>query len=94
MSAGNWKEMFHACEAGDTALVKYYIDSGIDLNYQHPEYMTTALIGAIRAEQVDIIKLLLEHGADPYIQEAWGTEDAMQAAQSTGNKVILELLNP
>ena len=93
MSAGNWKEMFHACEVGDAALVKYYIDTGIDLNYQHPEYMTTVLITAIRAEHVGIIKLLLEHGADPHIQEVWGTENAIMAAQYQGKQDILTLLN-
>lgn len=93
MSAGNWKELFHACETGDIALAKYHIHAGVDLNYQHPEYMTTALIASIRAEQANIVKLLLEHGADPHIQEAWGTDNAFKAAQTLGNNTIVELLN-
>ena len=92
MSAGNGKEMFHACEEGDIKLVKYYLQAGVDPNYQHPEYMTTVLIESVRAEKIDLIKLFLEFGADPHVQEIWGTDTAVTAAESIGNGHLLALL--
>ena len=74
MSGGDWKEMLVAVQMGNIDLVKYHISEGIDVNYEHPELMTTALIESIQFNQLEIARLLLEHGADP-IQNAWLSKD-------------------
>ena len=45
---GDWKEMFRGVETNDFDLVRYHICTGIDLNYQHPEFLTSALIESTR----------------------------------------------
>ena len=62
-AGGNWKEMFHAAEKGDLELVRYHLSTGIDPNYQHPEYTTGALLESIRKGQLEVAELLLEKGA-------------------------------
>jgi hypothetical protein len=65
MSGGNWKELFMAGCEGDLALVDYHRKCGVDLNYAHPEFLTTPLVGAILAGQEAVALYLLEHGALP-----------------------------
>lgn len=84
--------MFQACEDGDIALVKHYLNTGVDPNYQHPEFMTSVLIESVRSEQIDMIKLLLAHGADPHLAEVWGTDTPVSAAKTIKNKTIMALL--
>ncbi len=65
MSGGNWKELFMAGCEGDLALVDYHRKCGVDLNYAHPEFLTTPLVGAILAGQEAVALYLLDHGALP-----------------------------
>ena len=74
MSGGDWKEMLVAVQKGNIDLVKYHVSEGIDVNYEHPELMTTALIESIQFDQLEIARILLEHGADPK-QNAWLSKD-------------------
>ncbi len=93
MSGGNWKDMFSGIQKGDYELVAFHLRSGVDPNYQHPEFMTTFLLEAIRKEQFEIAELLLKNGADPNAKEIWGEDDPLSLAQSNGNQKIVELIN-
>lgn len=92
MSGGNWKDMFYACQRGDVELVKYYIKEGININYQHPEFLTSPLLECIRLNQLDVAKFLLENGADPYQKEGFGTENSFDLAKMKRSKEAIELL--
>ena len=92
-TGGNWKEMFHASENGDLELVRYHLRMGIDPNYQHPEYMTAALIESIRKGHIEIAQLLLDNGANPKIIKYSGVETPMSVAVSSKNKAAIYLLN-
>ncbi|WP_374660827.1 ankyrin repeat domain-containing protein [Inhella sp.] len=65
MSGGNWKEMFNAGCEGDLDLVRYHVQAGVDVNYAHPEFLSTPLVAAILAGQAEVALYFLEHGADP-----------------------------
>ncbi len=92
MSAGDWKEMFAACQSGDLDLVKYHIGNGIDPNYRHPEFMTTGLNASVQAGHLAIIKFLLVNGADPTIEDAWTGENAISIAEKMEKVDLVELL--
>ena len=62
MSGGNWKGMFKAVQDGDLGLVEYYLRAGIDPNYQHPEFMASAVVESIRYNHMDILAELLKMG--------------------------------
>jgi len=92
MSAGNWKELFQAVQTNDIALVEYHLDTGVDPNHQHPEFLAAPLVESIRFNHLEISKLLLEKGADPQIIEIWGKETPMSVAQSTSNQAAIQLI--
>lgn len=93
MAGGDWKEMFRAIQFGDLELVRYYLRMGIDPNYQHPEFLVSPLVESIRYDQLEIAKMLLDHGADPKIVEINGKDTPMKVAKSLKNKQAIELLN-
>lgn len=92
MSGGDWKYMFKAIQEGDVNLVDYYLQTGINPNYQHPEFMAAPLVEAIRFGHLDIAKLLLENGADPSIKEVLEGDTALAVAKMKKNNAAIELL--
>ncbi len=93
MSGGDWKSMFKAVQTGDYNLTEFYLKSGVDPNYQHPEYMASALVESIRFEHLEITALLLEHGADPQIEEVMGGETPLSVAEMKNNKEAVDLIH-
>lgn len=81
MEHGNWKSMYEAACAGDRELVEYYVRSGVDVDYIHPEFMSTALVSCILAGQQDIALYLLDQGADPTRLSPWEEMTPAQAAE-------------
>ncbi|MEL7342024.1 MAG: ankyrin repeat domain-containing protein, partial [Bacteroidota bacterium] len=63
-AGGDWKAMFAAAQKGDAPLVEYYLQQGIDPDYQHPEVLTTVLIEAANLGQLAVVKVLVEGGAN------------------------------
>lgn len=93
MSAGDWKELYDACEKGDISLVKYHLEMGVDQNYQHPEFLTTPLIESVRAQKLEVVEMLMAYGADPSIKEAWSAETAISIAKSLGDQRMIDVLS-
>ena len=93
MSGGDWKDMFRGVETNDLELVKYYVLKGIDINYQHPEFLTGPLFEAIRLERIEMIEYLLEQGADLNTPEGFGGPNAYALAKKLGNRQIIALLD-
>ncbi len=92
MSGGDWKAMFQAIETGDLELVRYYLRSGVDPNYQHPEYMALPLSESIRKSYDDISELLLRFGADPQIRELESGLTSYALAAQKENFKILQIM--
>jgi uncharacterized protein len=84
MSGGNWKEMFNAGCEGDLALVEHHVKSGVDVNYAHPEFLSTPLVAAILAGQEAVALYLLDHGAHPALPSEFDAATPIQAARQMG----------
>lgn len=84
MSGGDWKEMFNAGCAGDLALVEHHVKSGVDVNYAHPEFLSTPLVAAILAGQETVALYLLDHGANPTLPSEFDAATPLQAARQMG----------
>jgi hypothetical protein len=80
-SGGNWKEMFHAACDGDDELVRLHARLGVDLNYAHPEFLSTPLVACILAGRESTAMLLLELGAAPDLHSEFDASTPWQAAQ-------------
>ena len=84
MDGGNWKEMFNAAVAGDLGLVEYHVRQGVDVNYAHPEFLSTPLVAAILAKQEHVALYLLKAGANPNLPSEFDAATPMQAARQAG----------
>jgi uncharacterized protein len=93
MGHGDWKDMFRGVQNNDFELVKYYIRMGIDLNYQHPEFLTSPLIETIRDKNLEMMTLLLENGALADVCEVASEKSPMDIAKEIGNQAIIEKLS-
>lgn len=93
MGHGEWKDMFKAVQTNDIELVDFYIRNGIDINYQHPEYMTSPLIESIRLNNIEMMLFLLKNGASPDIKEFYSNKDAISIAEELKNEKALKILN-
>ncbi len=90
---GDWKEMFRGVETNDFGLVRYYIAHDIDINYQHPEFLTSPLVESIRRNHLEMMEFLLRNGALPDIKEAESYKSPMAIAKELRNREAVELLN-
>jgi hypothetical protein len=92
MSGGDWKEMFNAGCEGDLALVDHHVKSGVDVNYAHPEFLSTPLVAAILAGQEAVALYLLDHGAHPNLPSEFDASTPLQAARQMGMVAVEEKL--
>jgi uncharacterized protein len=88
MSGGNWKEMFNAACDGDLSLVEYHVKAGVDVNYAHPEFLSTPLVAAILAKQEAIALYLLASGANPNLVSEFDGLTPIQAAQQSALPLV------
>lgn len=76
--------MFHAACRGDTELVRHHVANGVDVDYAHPEFQSTALVACILAGREEMAQLLLDHGADPLLRSELEDQTPVQAARQAG----------
>lgn len=84
--------MFHGIQQKDLELVRYYLQLGIDVNYQHPEYMTSPLIESIRVGEAAMVQLLLDNGASAQTVEMDTQKSPLAVAKATGNQEIFAII--
>ena len=84
MAAGDWKDMFHAACAGDIELVRHHLDGGVDVDFIHPEFQSTALVACILDGREEVAHLLLDHGASPVLRSDLEDLTPLQAARQAG----------
>jgi ankyrin repeat protein len=92
MSHGDWKDMFRAIQANDEELVMFHIRNGVDINYQHPEYMTNALCESIRCSSENLVLLLLQHGASINIREMDTGKTPLEIAKEIGFQSVIKII--
>ena len=91
MISGDWKGLIQAIIDNDQPEVEYYLSSEVDLNYAHPEMMTTPLIEAVRFEYYELAELLLKKGASPGFESQLG-ESPLKLARQNQSKELINLL--
>lgn len=92
MSGGDWKAMFRGIQENDYELVNFYLKSGIDPNYQHPEFMASPLAESLRFNNLQIAELLLKNGADPMLVEMESAKTILAIAKSLDGDKAIELI--
>lgn len=84
-------EFFAAARKGDAAAVKAFLDKGTDVNAK-TQYGATALAYACDKGHVEVVKLLLERGANPDVKDTFYGATPMSWAAPKGFVEIVQLL--
>ncbi|EDM78657.1 hypothetical protein PPSIR1_29438 [Plesiocystis pacifica SIR-1] len=93
LSGGDWKAFYAAATQGDLAEVESWLQRGVDPNYQHPEFGTTALIGAAERGHQTIVAALVAGGAQVGLRSEWDGWTAAEAAARGGHDAVARWLN-
>ena len=85
------EEFFAAARKGDAAAVKAFLDKGVDVNSK-TRYGATALSYACDKGHVEVVRLLIERGADVNVKDTFYGEVPLGWALSHGHAEVVKLL--
>ena len=91
-SASDVEALYQAAGEGESTQVVALLESGANVNHRtrHGSY---ALNAAAVENEVDVIQILLDHGADPNVQNSQGDTPLICATKYAGGKAAtVELL--
>ena len=86
-----WSPLLSAASKGQLAVVKMLVEHGANLDYQHPVTKLTALAHAAYDGNEEMVKYLLEKGANPNIKMRGGVS-LVRAAGDEGHPEIVKIL--
>src|SRR5262245_13921144 len=84
-------DLIAAAKKGDAAKVKKLIGDGADVNFKTP-YGVTALLQAAGQGHLEVVKILLEHKADPNVKDTFYGQTPLDSAGEEGKIEILKAL--
>jgi hypothetical protein len=89
---GTWSPLLWAAYHGHTALVRFLLDQGANIEDRWVEGESPLMVAA-REGHRDMVRLLLDRGADPnYVTDkGW---DVVQFAEMGGNPAVIAMVEP
>ncbi|WP_337098575.1 M48 family metallopeptidase [Paenibacillus sp. YIM B09110] len=87
-----WTVLMSAADQNNLEMAKALLDSGASIDLIEEEYENTALTVAITGGYVEMAKLLLDHQADPNLQDSYGWTPLMTAASHGDESAVMLLL--
>ncbi len=84
-------DLWAAAKKGDAAAVKELIAKGADVNAKTP-YGVTALLHATGQGHVEVVKILVQHKADPNIKDTFYGQSPLTAATGKNKNEIITAL--
>jgi ankyrin repeat protein len=91
LAADVFTPVMAAAMRGDAAALKPLLDRGADVNVQGGDFGRTALLMATTTGREDVVKLLLDKGANPHAKDRLGNTP-LRWAKKRGNTSIVKLL--
>src|SRR5262245_28972362 len=85
------EEFFAAARRGDIAVVKAFLEKGVNVNSK-TRYGATALSYACDKGHAELVRLLIERGADVNVKDTFYGEVPLGWALSHGHAQIVKLL--
>ena len=84
------ERLFEAIDKGNTTLVTYMLDRGVDVNTTGGKYKMTLLINAAWRGNISLVKLLIRRGANVNAQDSGGQTALMYASNKVMVKALLD----
>ncbi len=85
------EQLFAAARKGEAAAVKALLTKGVDVNAK-ARYDRTALSFAAHRGHVEVVKMLLDHGAALDVKDTFYGASALSLASSEGHIAVVKLL--
>jgi hypothetical protein len=85
------KSLYMASDGGHINVIEFSLLNGANINWQAEDSKTTPLMIAGDRSQIETVKFLLGHGADPHLKDKNGLT-ALDMANKYNKKEIVELL--
>ena len=89
--SGGQTALLYASKRSFNETAAFLLENGADVNVQSKKARVTALILAAVWDNVELVRMLLEHGADPDLTDSSG-RTAKMLAQKKGNTAVVDLL--
>ena len=89
--SGGRTALLYACKRSFNETADVLLDKGADVNVQSKKKGVTALMLAAVWDNVELVKVLLARGADPFLTDTVG-RTAKLLAQKKGNADVVQLL--
>ena len=86
-----YRTLYIAVQKGDAEDVRRHIGTGIDINEVNDTYRWTPLHKAASMGHLEIVRILLENGADPTPKDKWG-KTALEQAEAEGHAEVAALI--
>ena len=86
-----YRTLYTAVQKGDAEDVKKHLLRGEKVNEINATYNWTPLHRAVSGGHAEIVRLLLDHGADPSLRDKWD-KTPLDHALEEGHEEIAELL--
>ena len=72
IDGSGYTPLSEACDANQVSTVKILLQNGADVNYQYNKSETALTVAAKGCKNFELVKLLLDHGANPYLMDTYG----------------------
>ena len=91
---GVWTPFNYTIAMNDVKALKIFLVHGVDVNFHH-KGKSTVLNDAIRVCNVEMVKLLLENGANPRLKDGYGgtVVSSLKKCDKTVKKEVTKLVN-
>jgi ankyrin repeat protein len=84
--------LMYAAKGSFAETAAYLLENGAEVNVRSKKKGITALMLAAVSDNVELVRMLLEHGADASLTDTLG-RSAMILAEKKGNSAVVELLS-
>lgn len=88
-----WCNLYKASQEGDLEEVQSLLNVGVDISYEHPDFVNSPLIAASQNGYLDVVKCLIENGANPYYLSKVSKKTAKDYAKERGYLHVYNYLN-
>ena len=89
--SGGQTALLYACKRSFNETAAFLLKNGAEVNVQSKKKGVTALMLAAVSGNVELVRMLLEHGADANLTDIFG-RTAKFLAQKKGNSAVVDLL--